>query len=218
MPDYSDTRIQFRRGTANQWSTSNPTLGAGEPGYDTDTGALKVGDGSTAWSSLNAVSGSSSGSYTVAEINNVSGNKDDWNLEGVSANLLKITPASTMTIRGISASYAYKRFTILNDSNSVVINLASQNGNSQSANQLIFTEGVGSVVHPGEKVDFVYDSADSRWLVLKHGIPSNTRPIINKYNGAGTVAVTGVFNIVIVSQDTYDNQSSYDPNTIYFVQ
>lgn len=217
MPDYTETKIQFRRGTANEWSTSNPTLGAGEPGYDTDTGDLKIGDGTNEWNTLNTVSGSSSGSYSVAEINNISGNKDDWNLEGVSANLLKITPTSTMTIRGISASYAYKRFTILNDSNTVVINLASQNPNSQSDNQLIFTEGVGSIVHPGEKVDFVYDSVDSKWLVIKHGIPSNTRPIVNKYNGAGTVTVSGVFNIVIVSQDTYDNQSSYDPNTIYFV-
>lgn len=107
MPDYSDTRIQFRRGTTNQWSAANPTLGIGEPGYDTDTGALKVGDGTSDWNALSSIS---------------------------------------------------------------------------------------------------------------NGVQSNTKPVENKYNGASSAVVSGVYNIVICNQDTYDNQSSYDPNTIYFVQ
>ena len=44
--------IQFRRGTAAGATSSNPTLTQGEPGYETDTGKLKIGDGSTAWTSL----------------------------------------------------------------------------------------------------------------------------------------------------------------------
>jgi len=44
--------IQFRRGTAAGATSSNPTLNQGEPGYETDTGKLKIGDGSTAWTSL----------------------------------------------------------------------------------------------------------------------------------------------------------------------
>ena len=31
---------------------NNPTLGAGEIGIETDTGRIKIGDGSTAWNSL----------------------------------------------------------------------------------------------------------------------------------------------------------------------
>jgi hypothetical protein len=46
------TQFQFRRGTAAQWTSTNPTLGAGEPGYETDTGKFKIGNGSTAWNSL----------------------------------------------------------------------------------------------------------------------------------------------------------------------
>ena len=45
-------RIQFRRGTAAQWTSSNPTLLAGELGLETDTSKYKIGDGTTAWSSL----------------------------------------------------------------------------------------------------------------------------------------------------------------------
>jgi hypothetical protein len=46
------TQIQLRRGTAASWASTNPTLAAGEPGVETDTGLQKIGDGTTAWNSL----------------------------------------------------------------------------------------------------------------------------------------------------------------------
>ena len=46
------TRLQVRRGTSTQWTTANPILAAGEPGLDTTTGLMKVGDGLTDWNSL----------------------------------------------------------------------------------------------------------------------------------------------------------------------
>jgi len=47
-----NTQLQFRRGTAAQWTSTNPVLAAGEFGYETDTGKAKIGNGSTAWTSL----------------------------------------------------------------------------------------------------------------------------------------------------------------------
>ena len=44
--------IQLKRGTTSQWSSQNPVLSVGEPGYDTILKILKVGDGVTAWNSL----------------------------------------------------------------------------------------------------------------------------------------------------------------------
>lgn len=44
--------IQMRRGTAAEWSSQNPILAAGEPGFETDTGQLKIGNGAAAWNSL----------------------------------------------------------------------------------------------------------------------------------------------------------------------
>ena len=44
--------IQVRRGTAAEWTSANPTLAAGEFGFETDTGKLKLGDGSNDWSAL----------------------------------------------------------------------------------------------------------------------------------------------------------------------
>jgi hypothetical protein len=44
--------VQHKRGTAGALAGNNPTLAAGEIGYETDTGRIKIGDGSTAWNSL----------------------------------------------------------------------------------------------------------------------------------------------------------------------
>ena len=48
----ANVTIKTRRGTSVQWSSANPVLEAGEPGYETDTGVLKIGDGSTKYNSL----------------------------------------------------------------------------------------------------------------------------------------------------------------------
>ena len=46
------TQIQFRRDTAANWTSANPTLAEGELGLETDTTFYKIGTGSTAWTSL----------------------------------------------------------------------------------------------------------------------------------------------------------------------
>ena len=45
-------RMQQRRDTAANWTSTNPTLAAGEMGIETDTYKFKVGNGSTAWATL----------------------------------------------------------------------------------------------------------------------------------------------------------------------
>lgn len=49
--------FQLRRGTAAQWLSANPVLRAGEPGVETDTGKLKLGNGVTSWTGLGYLSG-----------------------------------------------------------------------------------------------------------------------------------------------------------------
>ena len=46
------SRLQNRRDTAANWTTNNPTLAAGEIGYETDTAKFKIGTGSDNWSIL----------------------------------------------------------------------------------------------------------------------------------------------------------------------
>ena len=47
-----ETILQFKRGYAEDWKKLNPTLAAAEPGFELDTGKLKIGDGKTKWIDL----------------------------------------------------------------------------------------------------------------------------------------------------------------------
>ncbi len=42
-------QLQFRRGTAAQWTADNPLLAVGELGLESDTKLFKIGDGVTRW-------------------------------------------------------------------------------------------------------------------------------------------------------------------------
>jgi hypothetical protein len=64
-----DTKIQIRRGYSDsfagsipagqsKWSGVNPVLAQGELGYEIDTNRVKIGDGLTAWTSLEYASNS----------------------------------------------------------------------------------------------------------------------------------------------------------------
>lgn len=49
--------IKFKRGTSNRWIELNPILESGEPGFETDTGKLKIGNGTTPWNQLSYIEG-----------------------------------------------------------------------------------------------------------------------------------------------------------------
>lgn len=50
-------RILLRRDYAANWASNDPVLMLGEPGFETDTGKLKIGNGQSPWSQLNYVVG-----------------------------------------------------------------------------------------------------------------------------------------------------------------
>jgi hypothetical protein len=45
-------KIKLRRDTAANWTSTNPTLAAGEAGVETDTLKIKVGNGTSTWTAL----------------------------------------------------------------------------------------------------------------------------------------------------------------------
>jgi hypothetical protein len=55
------TRVRWKRGTAADWASANPVLRLAEPGWETDTGKFKVGDGITAWNDLDYVNTGTTG-------------------------------------------------------------------------------------------------------------------------------------------------------------
>lgn len=52
--------IIFRKGTASAWTSANPVLASGEPGYDLTNSILKIGDGVSNWVALSGIGSASS--------------------------------------------------------------------------------------------------------------------------------------------------------------
>lgn len=60
------TTFQFKRGSAQVWVSLNPILAQGEPGFEYDTGLLKIGNGLDAWNDLPYVNGNNESSVVNA--------------------------------------------------------------------------------------------------------------------------------------------------------
>ena len=102
------TRIQIRRGTAgagaSQWTSQ--VLSAGEMGYETDTGRYKIGDGTTAWSSL---------TYASVPPNDITAGSGIVLTKGTNGSTLAIN-SSLIGVSGIAVSHNANTYTIsLND-------------------------------------------------------------------------------------------------------
>lgn len=104
------TKIQLRRGTAAQWTAANPTLWAGELGLETDTNQFKIGDGSTAWNSMQYASITSS--YVLNQVNLAI------------ANLIDSAPSTLNTLNEIAAA--------INDDANFFVTVANDLSNHQS--------------------------------------------------------------------------------------
>lgn len=90
MVQVRQVKFELREGTAAEWTARNPTLRAGEPGYERDTNKMKIGNGSTPWNSLGYLTGAGSegpagdSAYEVAVDNGFVGTEAEWltSLEG----------------------------------------------------------------------------------------------------------------------------------------
>lgn len=63
--------IKLRRGTASQWTSSNPILADGEVGLETDTRKFKVGNGTGQWTSLSYWGSAGGGASAFVDLTDV---------------------------------------------------------------------------------------------------------------------------------------------------
>jgi len=99
-----ETLIKIRRGSDTSWTTANPTLALGEPGFNTTSNRIRVGDGTLAWSALDYIGSDKADTSVVTEID---GNVDDLiTLSGVVENSTDLgtftgtTIADNETVKG----------------------------------------------------------------------------------------------------------------------
>ena len=105
-------RILLRRDSSENWSTSNTVLMAGEPGYVTDTGELKIGDGVTVWNSLEVYAGITGGTGNAGPTGNVgpTGNTGPTGAGGTGAN----TFYGSQTITGTTGTLILANYSAFN--------------------------------------------------------------------------------------------------------
>ena len=107
--------IQYRRGTAAQWTAANPVLAIGEPGYETDTGKFKVGNGVDHWSTLVYSSGPAGATGPTGPTGSTgstgaTGPTGSQGPQGIQGN---VGPQGIQGIQGLSTTFLYSFFNFL---------------------------------------------------------------------------------------------------------
>jgi hypothetical protein len=159
--------IKFRQGTSSSWSTSNPILGSGEPGFDTTNNILKIGNGTSTWSTL------SNHAHTSVDIT-------DFN-SAVSGLLPTISSSgdnrvltSTGSINGINAesnlTFDGTNLTI-NNGDCIIGALKSYkfNGNAWGYDRIIFRSDVNNKITSDANGNYNWLVAGRNWTLSDVG-------------------------------------------------
>lgn len=120
-------RLQLRRDTNSSWSSNNPVLALGELGYATDTDVLKIGDGTTAWNSLDYLVPQSTDGLSEG-----SSNLYFTNARAISATASNVTSASSYAL---SQAQIYADALDTDDIDEGVSNLYFTNSRALNATQ-----------------------------------------------------------------------------------
>lgn len=180
------TQIKLRRGTASEWTSANPTLAAGEAGVETDTNKVKIGDGSTAWTSLNyAVDFSSYATQTYVD-NAVSG-------------LIDSAPAALDTLNELAAALnddSNFSTTVTNSISTKLDKLITTNQQNGTAYTLVLSDS-------SKLVELNNASAITLTVPANSSVAYDIGTKIDLLQtGAGQVTVTGAGGVTI---NGYDN-------------
>jgi hypothetical protein len=121
-------RIQMRRGSTSDWNTADPILNEGEIGYNTTLGQIKIGDGSTAWSSLDYM-------VTDAELNTSLGNYIELTEKGAENGVAEldsnknVLTASSVIFEGATTNSYQTTITVVEPTQDATITVPNVTGN-----------------------------------------------------------------------------------------
>ena len=121
-------RIQMRRGSTSDWNTADPILNEGEIGYNTTLGQIKIGDGSTAWSSLDYM-------VTDAELTTSLGNYIELTEKGAENGVAEldsnknVLTASSVIFEGATTNSYQTTITVVEPTQDATITVPNVTGN-----------------------------------------------------------------------------------------
>lgn len=186
------SRFQFRRANASAWTSANPTLAAGELGFELDTGKFKIGDGSTAWTSLN---------YSAVLPSSLAANVQTFLSTPSSSNL-----ASAVTDETGSGALVFGTSPTLTTPNIGAATATSVNGTTiPSSKTLVVTTDKLSVLAPtssSELAGVISDETGSGVLVFGTS-PTISTPSIDNPKLGYTTTATAAGTTTLSSSSNY---------------
>ena len=130
------TALQKQRyDTAANWTGANPTLLAGEIGIESDTLRWKVGNGSTAWTSLAYIPGLTYGTARQLLQTNSGATGAEWTSNVDIPGTLDVTGTSTldgMVLIGTTTSIGGGKFQVSSDTATTLQNFSFNSSGTQS--------------------------------------------------------------------------------------
>jgi hypothetical protein len=192
--------IQIKRGTASSWTSANTVLAAGEIGFETDTKKLKVGDGTTAWTSLG---------YTVTD-GDISGVTAGTGLSGGGNSGAVTLSVDTATVATLTDTQTLTNKTLT----SPVVNTAAITGGTLANTVIKGLEEDVNVVGSAATgtINFDIETA-SIWYYTSNATANHTLNFrYNSSTSLNSAMVTGDA-ITLVWLNT-NGTTAYYPNTI----
>jgi len=181
------TQIQLKRGTAASMAALNLTLAAGEPGFETDTRKVKIGDGTTAWNSLRYSTDPLVNSPTA-----LAADQNNYALP-TTADIFRFTASTPVTISGVVAGYDGQTETLVNVGSNA-ITLAHNSSNSSAGNRFSTAWAGNFVLNPNGAARIVYDATSAVWRVDAPPVTS-----VDGSNGAVTITKAQIFEFTTSS-------------------
>lgn len=230
--------LEFKRGIASQWTSVNPTLAPGEPGFELDTGKEKIGDGITPWNNLAYVSalstvdgsiklGQNAGLTNQGQRSVALGVEAGKDLQGYSS----ANDGNLFGVTGNSIAIGYKAGQADQRNGSIAIG-TNAGANSQKHSSIAIGGGAGYANQGSNSIaigtDAAYQNQGSNSIAIGKNAgmgptnPQASNTIILNASGLevdGVSGQTGSFYVRPIRQDlTKTVPLMYDPATYEIVQ